>query len=116
LTSGDASDSVGCTTTMDSEADRLRRIRWCQCGQPWIPAAGLYGTTEETGCAACILRRLLAQEREAHSAKASVRSAKAEAFAAAVAECESYSKGTTSAEAKAVALNIAMRITRRAKQ
>jgi hypothetical protein len=44
------------------------------------------------------------------------KAAAATAFAAAVAECEAYSKGTTSEEAKAVALNIAMRITRRAKQ
>jgi hypothetical protein len=31
-------------------------IRWCKCGQPWVPAAGLYGTTEETRCQACGLR------------------------------------------------------------
>lgn len=101
---------------MDSDSERLRSIRWCHCGQPWIPAAGLYGTTEETECCACVLRRLLTEERGARSAKAAVRSAKATAFAAAVAECESYSKGTTSAEAKAVAMNLAVRITRKAKQ
>ena len=116
MTAGDASDSVGCTTTIDSDAERLRRIRWCRCGQPWIPVLGLYGTTEETECCACVLRRMLAEERKAHGAKAALRAATTVAFAAAVAECEAYSKGTTSVEAKAVAMNLAVRITRRAKQ
>ena len=31
-------------------------VRWCSCGQPWKPAAGLFGTTEETRCHACVLR------------------------------------------------------------
>ena len=46
--------------------DGWRRIRWCECGQPWIPVAGLDGTTEETRCPACGLRRqrqLLALKR-----------------------------------------------------
>lgn len=34
-------------------------LRVCACGQPWRPAAGLYGTTEETRCHACVLRDLL---------------------------------------------------------
>jgi hypothetical protein len=46
-----------------STPDRTNAIHWCQCGQPWIPAVGLYGTTEETECPACILRRMLAEER-----------------------------------------------------
>jgi hypothetical protein len=38
-------------------------IRECECGQPWRPAAGLYGTTEETRCQACVLREMLQRER-----------------------------------------------------
>ena len=34
-------------------------VRWCACGQPWLPAVGLNGTTDETQCQACTLRRLL---------------------------------------------------------
>ena len=64
MTQSDATDSVGCTTTMDSEAERLRHIRWCDCGQPWIPAVGLYGTTEETECPGCVLRRVLTELRQ----------------------------------------------------
>ena len=37
-------------------------------------------------------------------------------FIAAVEECEAYSKSTTSEEAKAVAMNLAVRITQRAKR
>lgn len=33
--------------------------RLCACGQPWVPASGLFGTTEETECPGCVLRRLL---------------------------------------------------------
>lgn len=83
MTSGDASDSVGCTTTMDKHG--------FLCGSPRCPR-----------CANIVTDREKAASRAA--------------FAAAVAECEAYSKGATSEEAKAVALNIAMRITRRAKQ
>ncbi len=36
-------------------------MRECVCGQPWRPAGGLYGTTEETQCQACTLRALLAK-------------------------------------------------------
>ena len=36
-------------------------VRWCACGQPWIPAAGLYGTTDETQCQACTLRGMLSR-------------------------------------------------------
>lgn len=117
---------------MDSEDERLRCIRWCHCGQPWIPAYGLYGTTEETECAACVLRRLLADERERTAREATTNKAYAKemvqrekqaaekakrtAFAAALEECEAYSKGAKSEEAKAVAMNLAVRITQRAKQ
>lgn len=39
--------------------------RECECGQPWLPAVGRYGTTEETRCPACVLRdRLVKIERE----------------------------------------------------
>ena len=38
------------------------------------------------------------------------------AFIAAVEECQAYSKSTTSEEAKAVAMNLAVRITQRAKK
>jgi hypothetical protein len=38
------------------------------------------------------------------------------AFIAAVEECQAYSKSTTSEEAKAVAMNLAVRITQRAKR
>jgi hypothetical protein len=37
-------------------AEAERDVRWCSCGQPWVPAAGLYGTTEETRCPGCVLR------------------------------------------------------------
>jgi hypothetical protein len=37
--------------------NKHERVRWCDCGQPWIPATGLYGTTEETECPGCVLRR-----------------------------------------------------------
>jgi DNA polymerase III epsilon subunit-like protein len=30
----------------------------CKCGQAWLPAAGLFGTTEETTCPACRLRKM----------------------------------------------------------
>ena len=43
-------------------ADRNERISWCDCGQPWLPAAGLFGTTEETQCHGCTLRERLARE------------------------------------------------------
>jgi hypothetical protein len=39
------------------------RIRWCTCGQSWIPAAGLYNTTEEQKCPACVLRSKRAENR-----------------------------------------------------
>lgn len=122
LTRTDASDSVGCVTTTSLEADRLPRVRWCACGQPWLPAVGLYGTTEETACQACVLRRGLAEERNGHAGGPTVAKARAAkvtaaaAFIAAIEECEVYSKAATSEEAKAVALNIATRIQRRAKQ
>jgi hypothetical protein len=48
--------------------------------------------------------------------KVAAAAARTAAFAAAVEECEAYSKGTPSEEAKAVALNIATRIQRRARQ
>ena len=38
------------------------------------------------------------------------------AFVAAVEECQAYSKNATSEEAKAVAMNLAVRITQRAKK
>ncbi len=41
----------------------IQHLRWCACGQPWLPAAGLYGTTEETQCPGCVLRA--ASERDA---------------------------------------------------
>ena len=47
-------------------------------------------------------------DREKHAAAA--------AFIAAVEECQAYSKSTTSEEAKAVAMNLAVRITQRAKR
>jgi len=43
---------------------RAASIRWCECSQPWIPAAGLYGTTEETRCQACVLREMLHRDRD----------------------------------------------------
>lgn len=42
--------------------------------------------------------------------------ARREAFIEAVDECEMYSKGAQTSEAKAVSLNIAVRITQRAKK
>lgn len=41
------------------EVARSRPIRECECGQPWRAAFGLYGTTEETRCQACVLRDML---------------------------------------------------------
>lgn len=41
----------------------LARLRWCECGQPYLPLAGLYQTTEQTRCQACTLREMMARER-----------------------------------------------------
>ena len=38
--------------------DKHVNVRWCACGQPWVPAAGLFGTTEETQCPGCTLRMM----------------------------------------------------------
>lgn len=47
-------------------------MRACKCGQAWLPAPGLFGTTpapglfgttEETSCPACRLREMLEEER-----------------------------------------------------
>lgn len=35
----------------------FRGMRVCECGQAWRPAPGLFGTTEETSCPACRLRK-----------------------------------------------------------
>lgn len=35
------------------------KVRWCACGRPWVPATGLYGTTEQTECSACVLQKML---------------------------------------------------------
>lgn len=64
MTGGDGSDSVGCIPMTSSDQERHGRIRWCGCGQPWIPAVGLFGTTEETECCACVLRQLLAAAKD----------------------------------------------------
>jgi hypothetical protein len=40
---------------------RFAGVRWCECGQPWKPAAGLFGTTEETRCPACVLKDMVAE-------------------------------------------------------
>ena len=49
----------------ERELAKRDAVRWCSCGRPWIPAAGLYGTTEQTECSACVLQRSLKQaERE----------------------------------------------------
>ncbi len=48
---------------VDPEGLISARLHWCECGQPWIPAAGLYGTTEETRCCACVLRDMVAALR-----------------------------------------------------
>jgi hypothetical protein len=37
----------------ESADPRLARVRWCDCGQPWIPAVGLFGTSDEPSCIAC---------------------------------------------------------------
>jgi hypothetical protein len=51
----------------DCEPERpIDRIRWCSCGQPWIPASG-FGVPEESQCPACVLRSKLSgceDERE----------------------------------------------------
>jgi len=44
-------------------AETWTRIRWCRCGQPFLPAVGLYGTAEEQRCQACVLRSVLERER-----------------------------------------------------
>ena len=46
-----------------NEVETFRGARKCSCGQPWIPASGLYGTTEETQCHACTLRKELDEAR-----------------------------------------------------
>ena len=38
-------------------------MRAFECGQAWRPAPGLFGTTEETSCPACRLRKTLNKER-----------------------------------------------------
>lgn len=49
--------------TIELEKLRAQWKDWrtCSCGQAWKPAAGLYGTTEENECQACVLRRLLSE-------------------------------------------------------
>jgi hypothetical protein len=47
----------------DAAKALLNDVRWCKCNQPWLPAVGLYGTTEETRCQACVLREMLADLR-----------------------------------------------------
>jgi hypothetical protein len=39
-------------------------MRACKCGQAWLPAPGLFGTTEETECPACRLRKLNKEFRD----------------------------------------------------
>jgi hypothetical protein len=39
--------------------ERLKLVRWCHCGRPWIPALGLYGTTEQVECSTCVLQKTL---------------------------------------------------------
>lgn len=126
MTPSDASDSVGCTTTMETESERLRRIRWCACGQPWLPAVGLYGTTEETQCPACILRRLLAEERASRPAGPGIAKAKSDggawlpytearqAFLWVIDECERYAKEHP--EHGEAAQQIAIRVHREARR
>ncbi len=53
--------------------DDAGRIRMCACGQPYLPTAGLYGTTERTECHACTLRKMLRRaesERDAATTRA----------------------------------------------
>ena len=39
--------------------ERLKLVRWCHCGRPWIAAGGLYGTTEQVECSTCVLQKML---------------------------------------------------------
>lgn len=39
-------------------------MRACECGQAWLPAPGLFGTTDETECPACRLRKLNKEFRD----------------------------------------------------
>lgn len=58
---------------MEKELAEWSGFRRCTCGQAWRPAAGLYGTTEETECPACILRKLYAgSERERNKVRLEV--------------------------------------------
>lgn len=53
--------------------------RECSCGDMWRPAAGLYGTTEETQCRACVLLATIERlegERDALCARAEKAEAK----------------------------------------
>lgn len=119
MTRVDASDSVGCVTTTSPETERVHRIRWCACGQPWLPAVGLYGTTEETECPACILRRMLVEERGARpgvvKAKPPLFTGNARQFALrAVTLCQAYA--VEHPEHAGAAAEIAVRITQEAKR
>lgn len=60
-------------------------------------------------CEKCARRRVVQGSKD-------FRAGQCDAFLAAVEECEAYSKGAQSEEAKAVALNLAIRITQRAKR
>lgn len=51
-------------TKAGQEDERLQAVRWCACGRPWVPAIGLYGTTEQTRCSACVLQDTVEQLRE----------------------------------------------------
>lgn len=47
--------NLGLDKDIDSLNERLM-LRTCKCGQAWKPAQGVFGTTEESTCPACVLR------------------------------------------------------------
>lgn len=50
--------------SLKSQLAEWDAFRQCPCGQAWKPVAGLFGTTEEVTCPACVLRRMRAREEE----------------------------------------------------
>jgi len=51
------------SAALATEREQHADLRWCKCGQPWKPAAGFWGTTEEAVCHACTLRGMLEKAR-----------------------------------------------------
>jgi len=71
------------TAKREAAERKLDGVRWCDCGQPWKPAAGLFGTTEENHCPACVLRDMLQKsERKLDESEAELLAMRTRAFEA----------------------------------